>query len=206
MERLCEIKDQLMRSVENAVSSGLSDVDTHELGEAVDMIKDLSEAIYYCSVVEAMEDASRQDVMGYNPNRSKVTGRYITDRSPRGYNSRSAQYGGSVRDGYTHTMDDSRDSDAMGYPGDGNGGANVRMGYTEQTPQRYGQAYNDYQVARRHYTATKSPDDKDDMNKHANEHIADTMSTIREIWDAAEPEQRKRIKNDLSTLVGEMNV
>jgi hypothetical protein len=36
----------------------LSSVDTKELGEAIDMIKDLSEAIYYCTVTEAMEHKS----------------------------------------------------------------------------------------------------------------------------------------------------
>jgi hypothetical protein len=33
----------------------LDTVDTKELGEAIDMIKDLSEAIYYCTITEAME-------------------------------------------------------------------------------------------------------------------------------------------------------
>ena len=37
--------------------------DTKELGEAVDMIKDLEEAIYYCSVVEAMEDSKKEKEM-----------------------------------------------------------------------------------------------------------------------------------------------
>ena len=32
----------------------LETVDTKELGEAIDMIKDLSEAIYYCTITEAM--------------------------------------------------------------------------------------------------------------------------------------------------------
>jgi len=31
-------------------------VDAQELGAAVDMIKDLSEAIYYCTITEAMEE------------------------------------------------------------------------------------------------------------------------------------------------------
>lgn len=33
----------------------LQNADTKELGEAVDMLKDLSEAIYYCTITEAME-------------------------------------------------------------------------------------------------------------------------------------------------------
>lgn len=31
-------------------------VDAQELGEVVDIIKDIDEAIYYCTVVKAMED------------------------------------------------------------------------------------------------------------------------------------------------------
>jgi len=34
----------------------LEEVDTEELGDAIDMIKDLSEAIYYCKIVEAMDE------------------------------------------------------------------------------------------------------------------------------------------------------
>lgn len=36
----------------------LEEVDTEELGDVIDMVKDLEEAIYYCTVVEAMEKPS----------------------------------------------------------------------------------------------------------------------------------------------------
>jgi len=36
----------------------LEKVNAKELGEAVDMIKDLSEAIYYCTITEAMEKSA----------------------------------------------------------------------------------------------------------------------------------------------------
>jgi hypothetical protein len=35
-------------------------VDAKELGEAMDMIKDLSEAIYYCTITESMEKSSKE--------------------------------------------------------------------------------------------------------------------------------------------------
>jgi hypothetical protein len=38
----------------------LDSVDAKELGEAIDMIKDLSEAIYYCTVTEAMEAKEKE--------------------------------------------------------------------------------------------------------------------------------------------------
>lgn len=55
MERLKAMKERLMSCVEEQMSN-LSNANAHELGEAVDMIKDLEETIYYCTVVKAMED------------------------------------------------------------------------------------------------------------------------------------------------------
>jgi hypothetical protein len=39
----------------------LDEVDTKELGEAIDMIKDLEEAIYYCTVTKAMKEYDDDD-------------------------------------------------------------------------------------------------------------------------------------------------
>lgn len=52
-ERLKHMKETLMCAVEMQLCE-LGEVDTKELGEAIDMIKDLEEAIYYCTVTEAM--------------------------------------------------------------------------------------------------------------------------------------------------------
>lgn len=60
MERLKAMKENLMNSVQAQISGNLDCVDTKELGEAVDMIKDLSEAIYYCSITEAMEKNEKE--------------------------------------------------------------------------------------------------------------------------------------------------
>ena len=53
MKRLENMKETLMNCV-MAQMADLKNVDTKELGEAVDMIKDLSEAMYYCTITEAM--------------------------------------------------------------------------------------------------------------------------------------------------------
>jgi hypothetical protein len=37
----------------------LQSANTAELGMAMDMLKDLSEAMYYCSIVEAMEEEKK---------------------------------------------------------------------------------------------------------------------------------------------------
>lgn len=60
MEKLKHMKDCLMACVQNQVSGHLDQVDAKELGEAIDMIKDLEEAIYYATITKAMEEKPLQ--------------------------------------------------------------------------------------------------------------------------------------------------
>lgn len=58
-DRLKHLKETLMCAVESQMYH-LDQVDTKELGEAIDMIKDLEEAIYYCTITKAMEEGEKQ--------------------------------------------------------------------------------------------------------------------------------------------------
>lgn len=58
-DKLKWMKDSLICVVENQLCN-LDEVDTEELGEAIDMIKDLEEAIYYCTVTEAMNNPEKE--------------------------------------------------------------------------------------------------------------------------------------------------
>lgn len=55
MEQLKTMKEMLVGCVQGQLTH-LDTVDAAELGAAIDMIKDLSEAIYYCTITEAMEE------------------------------------------------------------------------------------------------------------------------------------------------------
>ena len=68
MEQLKSMKKMLTSCVEGQLTH-LDTVDAKELGEAIDMIKDLSEAIYYCTITESMEkkDKEPQSQMMYYP-------------------------------------------------------------------------------------------------------------------------------------------
>ena len=55
MEKLKYMKERLVDCVQGELGD-LRSADTKELGEAIDMIKDLSEAIYYCTIVKSMEE------------------------------------------------------------------------------------------------------------------------------------------------------
>lgn len=59
MKQLKQMKETLMNAVQGEISH-LDKANCDELGAAIDMIKDLSEAIYYCSIVESMEDSVKE--------------------------------------------------------------------------------------------------------------------------------------------------
>lgn len=60
MERLKHMKETLIGCIQ-AQLGDIHNADTHELGEAIDMIKDLEEAMYYCTIIKAMEKAEEED-------------------------------------------------------------------------------------------------------------------------------------------------
>ena len=96
--RLKQIKESLMCCVESQMTN-LDEVDAEELGEVVDMIKDIEEAIYYCTVVEAMKDEPTS-LSYYGRDMDRENGRMYYDKSrisgeyPHDYNpsSISGQY------------------------------------------------------------------------------------------------------------------
>ena len=63
MEHLKGIKNTLISLVETELMDAKC-ANTHEMGEVIDMIKDLEEAMYYCSIIEAMERANEEKEKG----------------------------------------------------------------------------------------------------------------------------------------------
>ena len=61
MEKLEQMKECLVGMVESQIYGNIDKVDAQELGAAVDMIKDLAEAIYYCTITKAMEEGEEED-------------------------------------------------------------------------------------------------------------------------------------------------
>lgn len=98
MERFKSVKEMLMAQIEGQMSH-LYDVDAKELGEVIDMVKDLEEAMYYCTITEAMKKKEEQPQ--YN-NINYYTEPYY-DRMYYGGN------GSQSNDGWSGQMRDSRE-------------------------------------------------------------------------------------------------
>ena len=60
MERLKDVKEQLICQVQEQLNH-LDSVDAKELGEVIDMIKDLAEVEYYYSITKAMEGKDKEE-------------------------------------------------------------------------------------------------------------------------------------------------
>lgn len=234
VERLCNVKHTITGWVEGEVAKGVECVNAHELGAAVDMVKDLAEAeeklwkaCYYKKIVEAMEEAEdeeemylkmmalddlegevREGRMGYNPNRG-MSGRYTRSGGDRT----------GHRMGYPGRTSRTDGNQTTTYSGSGNYPMNGRMGYPmdyhlphdgEMMPpymdgdMHYGKPYNDYKMYRKHYTSSKSQEDKAEMDKHAMEHVHDSIDTVREIWKDADPDLKRKMKTDFTKLVNDM--
>lgn len=73
MKKLHHMKHKLIDCV-HCQMEHLESVDTKELGEAIDMIKDLSEAIYYCTITDAMEEEGEDSDKQYYPARAGSDG------------------------------------------------------------------------------------------------------------------------------------
>ena len=79
MEQLKNMKCTLMNQVQ-AQLCNLQAVDAKELGEVIDMIKDLEETMYYCTIIEAMEGKGKEK-SSYNNHQAYYTDHpYYIDR------------------------------------------------------------------------------------------------------------------------------
>ena len=133
--------------------------------------------------------------MGYNRNRNRM-GQYSDGRAgnQNGDSSDGSRSGRSSRMGYTPDMD------MMPY-------MRKMEDYDEwdDDDTDYGKSFKRFRKAKRHYTQTHSETDKQKMKEASNNHMLETISTLREMWDEADPELRKRMKTDLTTLTASMN-
>ena len=185
MERLKGMKETLMSIVQRELSNP-SAADTKELGEAIDMIKDLEEAIYYCTVVEAMEETKKEKEYGkhyYTP--------YLNYIDP-----------------YLKGRDMEYERGRMYYDG-GMGGSNAsnggRSGYGEH--YKYPMEIRDYRegrspMSRRGYMEAKElHKDKTTQMHELEKYMQELSADITEMIMDASPEEKTILQQKLNALV-----
>lgn len=202
MEKLKNIKDNLTSLIQSEIVGNAANVDTKELGEAVDMLKDLSEAIYYCSVTKAMEEYSedkekhmmmpeREPMFYPNYRDMDMTKgrRYYDDMYPRRY---PMYYEGGSNGG-------SNSSNGSGGSSSGNSGGSrsfYEMPFDIRDP-REGKS----SMMRKNYMESKEMNhDKSHQMKELEKYAQELTQDITEMIQDASPEEKQMLQQKIATL------
>ena len=186
MEQLKNMKQTLMNCVQGQLGD-LKNTNTEELGEAIDMIKDLEEAMYYCSIVKAMEEneKSKDNTMRY----TYPPVMYGGDEMRYRYYHEPYMYGRGNRMYYDEriTSDHSR-YDEM-YP-------------REMRDYREGRS----PITRRMYMESKElHHDKSKQMKELEEYLQELSHDIMEMIEDATPDEKAILSEKLTTLAGKVH-
>lgn len=194
MEQLKSMKHQLTSIVQEQLSN-TQNVDTKELGEAVDMIKDLAEAIYYCTITEAMEENNKEEkkqqhIMYYTP--YKIYPDYYRDMdyNKMYYSDRMYGAGGATPSGI----------------GMGSMGSNSREHQDRIMPREYPIEMRDYRegrsgMSRRTYMESKeNHQSKEVQIKKLEKYMKELSEDISEMIKDATPEERQVLHQKIMAL------
>lgn len=170
MEKLKHMKDCLMSCVQNQVSGNLHNVDAKELGEAIDMIKDLEEAIYYCTITKAMKEDDEEE-------------KKIPHQQQMYNNGGSNYYTPMYNDGQTHAMNNWSND-------------NMRMGQHQMKDHKEGKS----PIHRRMYMESKQYSDPQKQIKELEDYMHELTEDIMEMIEDSSPEEKQLLRQKITTL------
>ena len=176
--------------------ANLQCADYEELGAAVDMIKDIEEALYYCAITEAMEENKEKsgDTME-NTNTYYYTERYLPspdyyrdmDRYPMEkmyYSGDSSSNGGSSSSNNMGRSSTSQYSSMREYPID------IRDSREGRSP-----------LSRKMYMESKEMHaDKTKQLKDLEKYMQELTMDIKEMMENASPEEKQLLQKKMSNL------
>lgn len=198
MENLKRMKECLIGVAEDQVYGNLDKVNAQELGEVMDMIKDLSEAVYYCTITESMEKQSMEEYerpMYYNPYEERQMPRMMY--ADGGNSSMGGRQGGNrnYQGGMIRRYDDGQTSYSM---------------YHEPMPYGYKEAMmrdpkeGKSGERRKMYMEGKAYKDKIKQMQDLESYMQELASDMTEMIQDATPEEKQLLQSKLTTLAAKM--
>lgn len=218
--RMHDMIEKLSECAKCELDKGVECVDTEELGSVIDMIKDLSEGMYYRTLTVAMDDSSSDEILEmfdrygrerrhYDDYRYMSTGKYApkgkgTYVGRRGYE--EPPYWHMSQDDYDRWSDmpkaeRMRDLDR----------ANGRMHFAEPTSNNMGSMMeSNYDRAKRSYTETKemhkgnTTHDKEAKMRELDKYLKAFSDDISNLIKDATSEEKALFKNNMTGLMNAM--
>lgn len=211
IKRMHEMIEKLSEAAECEFNKGIENVDTSEMDKVVDMMKDLSEAMYYRTLTKAMQESDTEEIMemfdryGDGGKRYYDMWRYKSGRfAPKGRGTRR----GYDEPPYYHMNPDMyREHDPEYYRDlDRSEG---RLYYTE--PIRAEKTHDAREgrsgMMRRSYMETKemhksnTPEDKQQKMKSLEAYTKELAEDVTEMITDMSAEERALLKNKMQVLV-----
>ena len=199
-EALKTMKEQLMNCVQGQLGD-ISKVDAHELGEAVDMIKDLAEAIYYCTITESMEKSEENKSQG-ETNINYYTTPYYNKMYP---DYRSIERAGGYMYYPTGGNGGNMNGDSNGRNSSGN--RSSRSYYTEM-PDIMGRDPREGRSPMRRRMYMEGKEMHNDPNSQLREleaYLQELSSDITEMIKDASPEEKATLHQKMITLANKID-
>lgn len=215
IERIHKMIECLTEKTLCELDKGVENVSTEEMGEAVDMIKDLCEAEYKAVIVKSMKKADEEEEE-YNKELLRALKDEYGEEGGRRYydeyryaNGRFAPKGRGIRRGYIeppyyhmpvnyNDMEYMRDMDK----------SQGKMYYSEPIAPHVSES--NYDRAKRHYTETKeihkgtSTEDKEHKMKALDMYIRELSGDISELLNDMTPDERNLLRTKMSNLASKL--
>ena len=222
MEQLKQMKEALVGCVQTQVYGNMDKVDAQELGAAIDMIKDLSEAIYYCTITKAMEEEEEEGGEGKGKHGMMY---YAPRQVPKMYHMPypiemyDPRYRERYNDGMMYAQGGNSGSSNSGGNGargggtrgyhDGmipmyNDGTNYAM-YEQGGNRNYSEMMRDPREGRsgerrKMYMEGKGQKDKTHQMKELETYMQELSSDLTEMIQDASPEEKQMLQQKISVL------
>lgn len=186
MHRMKEFMEKLEDAAKCEFDKGIQCVNTKEMGEVIDMIKDCAMTLYYYSVYEAMqEEEEEHDRMYYNRNRY-ANGRF----APKGRGMRR----GFEEPPYWHVMPEYDQAEMFPISD------RLDMRTRSVQPSRYGYSHDEYMREKTMHPGQDEASKKARMDK-LSEHLNDLEEMARETIAGMSSEEKQAWKMKLNKLI-----
>lgn len=205
MERLKQMKENLVACVSNQVCGNLHQVDTKELGEAIDMIKDLEEAIYYCTITKAMEEDEQQPQQQHQERWYSTPKIYSPDYNMNGDrmyysgNGSSGNMGGSRNYDGGNTYYSGRDGD-----GNSSGRRDGQNSYFEPMYMRDMREGSSPMYRKMYMESKEMHHDKAKQMQDLEAYIQELSKDITDMIKEASPEEKQMLQQKMATLAAKI--
>lgn len=207
IKRMHDMIEALTEAAKCEVDKGLENVDTKEMGEVIDMIKDLAEAEYYRKISVAMDEAEYgidydwEGRKGYRGQMRDSKGRYMAGSKMRKKGYKEIYM---PTEDYANMDEFMRDMDRpMGriyFPEDDMEYEEHMMGARDAREGRSGHSRKGYMESKEMHKGN-SPEDKKAKMTELEKYMQELSADVTEMISDATQEEKNLLKSKMSVLI-----